>query len=284
MSHLKLENFNIYTQLSFAIILFLIFAGFMLLEKFIAKRRNLDIYYTPDVRANFGILVVRFLFNVTFAGATLLFILNIAEKYSLHLASHLPTFWYWFLLIVGQDLMYYWYHRYSHMCRWGWASHIVHHSSNYLNFVVAIRESATYLFSGIWVFWLPLVLVGFTPTEVIIATFINLVYQFFLHTQLVGKLGFIEYIFNTPSHHRVHHARNPQYVNKNYAGIFILWDRIFGTFVEETEKPDYGLVHQVYAYNPFYLLFQGWYEMFRAVVKRRNLKYLLVFPKAKPQD
>lgn len=113
----------------------------------------------------------------------------------------------------------------------------------------------------------------------LIATTISLVYQFFLHTRLVGKLGWYEYLFNTPSHHRVHHARNPQYLDKNYGGTLIIWDRLFGTFAEEVETPEFGLVHQIYNYNPLYILFHGWYEMFRDVIKRRSLKYLFIFPK-----
>ncbi len=256
-----------------------IFASFFYLELFIAKKRNLNLYFIKDTLANFSILFIRSTLNAIMTGGAILAILMAVAKYNLHLVDKLSPFWYWFWLLIGQDFLYYWFHRYSHECRWGWASHVVHHSSNYINYVTAVRESVTYLFSGIWIFWLPLIIIGFNPYHVVIATVISLMYQFFLHTRLIDKLGFYEYIFNTPSHHRVHHARNPQYINKNYAGTLIIWDRMFGTFALEEESPDYGLVHQIYNYNPFYILFHGWYEMFQTVIKRRNLKYFFVFPK-----
>src|SRR3990167_1098216 len=269
-------------QLILASIGALFFITLILGEYTIAKRKNLleKIYKSSDTLANLWILIIRIAINSLVAGGILAAIFNTIYKYNLHLTDRLNTLIYWTILIIGEDFCYYWFHRYSHEIRWGWASHIVHHSSNYLNYTTAIRESITYVLSGVFVFWLPLVFIGYKPTDVLIAIAIGLVYQFYLHTTLIAKLGFvIEYVFNTPSHHRVHHARNPQYINQNYAAIFILWDRWFGTFTEETETPDYGLVHQVYNYNPIYILFQGWYDMLALAIQRRNLKYLLFFPK-----
>ncbi len=268
-----------YNKLIFLPIIVVFFGSFMLFEIYIARRKKLNLYLTKDTLANFAILLMRASLNITVSGAMLYGLLSGFNHYSLNLVSSLNKFWYWFLLLLGQDFLYYWFHRYSHECRWGWSSHVVHHSSNYVNYVTAVRESVTYVFSGIWIFWAPLVILGFSVQDVLIATSISLVYQFFLHSQLVSKLGWYEYLFNTPSHHRVHHARNPQYLDKNYGGTLIIWDRLFGTYAEEIEKPEYGLVHQIYNYNPLYILFHGWYEMFRDVIKRRSLKYLLVFPK-----
>ncbi len=271
-------NINLLHILAFFLIV-IFFSSFMLVEIAIAKKRGINVHYGPDTIANFMILVIRSSLNMLLTGALLLLILKKSTFLNLHLVDSLNKFSYWAILILGQDFLYYWFHRYSHECRWGWSSHIVHHSSNHLNYVTAVRESVTYIFSGIWIFWLPLAIVGYSPRDIVIATTISLVYQFFLHTQLVGKLGPLEYIFNTPSHHRVHHARNPQYLDKNYAGTLIIWDRMFGTFAEEVEAPEYGIVHQIYNYNPFYILFHGWYEMFRDVVKNKSLKYFIFFPK-----
>lgn len=270
------------TQLVLASIVVPFFITLIVGEYLIARHKNLlgKIYNRRDSLANLGILIIRLIVNAVIAGGVLAWIFQAVYKYNLHLVDHLNGFLYWAILIIGEDFCYYWFHRYSHEIRWGWASHVVHHSSNYLNYTTAVRESITYVLSGVFIFWLPLVFMGYRPVDVLIAIGIGLVYQFYLHTTLIGKLGFVmETIFNTPSHHRVHHARNPQYINKNYAAIFILWDRWFGSFEEEKEGPDYGLVHPVYSYNPFYPLFQGWYEMFVLAFKSRNLKYLLFFPK-----
>ena len=269
-----------FSQLKYLLVIVPFFSSFMLIEMYISRRKNLSLYLSQDTWANFAILILRSALNFLGSGALIYLLLAKASVFSLHLCDHLDKFAYWGLLVVGQDFFYYWFHRYSHECRWGWASHVVHHSSNYVNYVTAVRESVTYVFSGIWVFWLPLVILGFHVQDILIVTGASLVYQFFLHTRLIGKLGWYECLFNTPSHHRVHHARNPEYVDKNYGGTLIIWDRLFGTFAAETVVPDFGLVHQIYNYNPLYILFHGWYEMFREVIKQRSLKYFLVFPKS----
>lgn len=266
------------TQIKWLLLTVPFFASFMICEMIIGKKKNISLYFTKDTLANFSILIIRGSLNAIVLGTLILWLLSIFEPYSLHLVDHLNKYLYWFILIIGQDFLYYWFHRYSHECRWGWASHVVHHSSNYVNYVTAVRESVTYVFSGIWIFWIPLVIIGYSATNISIAILISLVYQFFLHTRLIKKLGFYEYIFNTPSHHRVHHARNSEYINKNYGGTFIIWDRMFGTFAEEKVEPEFGLVHQIYNYNPLYILFHGWFEMFMEVINRRNLKYFFVFP------
>ena len=213
------------TQLILTSIVIPFFIILIVSEYLIAKRRNIldKIYKKSDSLANLGILVVRIIVNGVIAGGILVWIFTTVDKYSLHLADHLNGFVYWAILIVGEDFCYYWFHRYSHEIRWGWASHVVHHSSNYLNYTTAVRESITYILSGVFIFWLPLVFLGYKPGDVLIAISIGLFYQFYLHTTLIGRLGpVIETVFNTPSHYRVHHARNPQYVKKNYAAIFIL--------------------------------------------------------------
>jgi len=177
-------------------------------------------------------------------------------------------------LVVAQDFFYYWFHRASHRIRWLWASHVTHHSSERLNLSTAFRQSLTYPISGMWLFWLPLALLGFEPTHIVAVVAINLGFQFFVHTQAIGKLGFIEGIINTPSTHRVHHARNPKYIDRNYAGVLVIWDKWFGTFVaEDPAVPcDFGIIGQIHSYNPLTLTFHEWLTMFRDAQRSRGLR------------
>lgn len=170
-------------------------------------------------------------------------------------------------LFLAQDFFYYGFHRASHRVRWLWASHVTHHSSERLNLSTAFRQSLTYPVSGMWLFWLPLAWIGFDPKHVVAVVAINLAFQFFVHTEAVGKLGWLEKVFNTPSHHRVHHARNAKYIDRNYAGVLIVWDRLFGSFVEEDPAVpcEYGLVKPLRTHNPITLTFHEWAAMLRDV-------------------
>ncbi len=183
-------------------------------------------------------------------------------------------------LFLAQDFCYYWFHRASHRVRWLWASHVTHHSSERLNLSTAFRQSVTYPISGMWLFWLPLAWLGFDPGQIIAVVAINLGFQFFVHTQAVGRLGWLEWVFNTPSHHRVHHARNPAYIDRNYAGVLIVWDRCFGSYVDEHpgDPCEYGIVRQIHSLNPLVLTFHEWRAMFadflRAPTPRQGLAQL----------
>ena len=171
-------------------------------------------------------------------------------------------------LLVAQDFCYYWFHRASHRIRWMWASHVTHHSGQTMNLSTALRQSPTYPISGMWLFWLPLAWLGFRPEHVILCVAVSLAFQFFVHTESVRHLPrWIEAVFNTPSHHRVHHARNTQYIDRNYAGVFIIWDKLFGTFVPEVEPCDYGIVRQIYTRNPLVMMFHEWRDLFRDVAR-----------------
>ncbi|OOF08162.1 sterol desaturase, partial [Salinivibrio sp. MA427] len=167
------------------------------------------------------------------------------------------------LLMVAQDFCYYWFHRASHRIRWMWAAHVVHHSSERMNFSTAFRQSLMYPLAGMWLFWLPLVVIGFPPQWVVFVVLLNLGLQFFVHTQWIKTLGPVEWIFNTPSHHRVHHGVNPQYIDKNYAGILIIWDKRFGTFEPESESVRYGIPKPVNSFNPLVVTFAEWQQMWR---------------------
>lgn len=166
------------------------------------------------------------------------------------------------VLFLGVDCCFYWFHRFAHVMAFPWATHVVHHSSEELNLIVALRQSA--LEDAIaWVFYLPLALLGFPPLWFAAMFSFNLIWQFWCHTRLVGKLGPLEWVFNTPSHHRVHHARNPQYLDKNYAGALIIWDRLFGTFEEEREEPVYGITKPLASWNPYWANVHYWVELAR---------------------
>jgi len=194
------------------------------------------------------------------------------------------SWWSVLLLFVLQDFLYYWFHRFAHNIRWMWASHVTHHSSEHLNLSTAFRQSATYPISGMWVFWLPLALLGFDPKAVVTIVMVNLAYQFYIHTQVIKKMGRWEWLLNTPSHHRVHHARNPEYIDKNFGGVFIIWDRMFGTFVEERDDLpcEFGITKQIYSNNPLVLTFHEWIDMFKEVAKpgpwSLRLKHLWAAP------
>lgn len=170
------------------------------------------------------------------------------------------------LLYIIMDLLFYAYHFVAHHTRWFWAGHVVHHASEHMNFTTAMRQSPLYPLSAMWLFFMPATLLGFEREWIFFALALNLSYQFFLHTQWIDRLpGTIEWLFNTPSHHRVHHGRNDRYVDRNFGGTLIIWDRLFGTFTPENpqEKPEYGITRQIYSFNPITLTFHEWRDMFR---------------------
>src|SRR5215470_9867891 len=175
-------------------------------------------------------------------------------------------------LLVGQDFCYYWFHRCSHRTRWFWATHAVHHSSNDVNLAAAYRFGWTGRLTGASIFCVPLVWLGFEPAPVFIASAVNLLYQFWLHTEWIPKLGWLEYVLNTPSHHRVHHAANPEYLDHNYGGVFIIFDRIFGTFVAERDDLPcrYGLVQPLRSNNPIVIAFHEWIALARDLRHARS--------------
>ena len=187
---------------------------------------------------------------------------------------------------ILDDLRYYWYHRIAHRSRFVWAEHVNHHSSQHYNLTTALRQSWTGTFTFTWLLRAPLILLGFHPAMVIFVGGLNLIYQFWIHTEAIGKMPrWFEAVMNTPSHHRVHHGRNARYLDANYAGVLIIWDRMFGTFVPEqaSEKPDYGLVHNLGTFNPLRVAFHEWLAMARDVVRpgltlRQRLAYAFAPP------
>jgi sterol desaturase/sphingolipid hydroxylase (fatty acid hydroxylase superfamily) len=195
------------------------------------------------------------------------------------------TWWAFLLCFVLDDLAYYVFHRSAHRVRWFWASHVIHHSSQHYNLSTALRQTWTGFLSLAFVFRLPLFLLGFEPAMVFFCAGLNLVYQFWIHTEAIGRLPpWFEAVMNTPSHHRVHHAVNPRYLDRNYAGVFIVWDRMFGTFEPERDddRPRYGILRQLGSFNILWAAFHEWIGMARdlwaAPGWRNKLGYLVREP------
>ena len=187
----------------------------------------------------------------------------------------------WLLCLLGSDFIFYCFHRLGHESRIFWVAHQTHHSSTKYNFSVALRTPFHTLHR--WIFWTPLALAGFDPVMILAVDSVSMMYQYFLHTEFIKTLGPLEWILNTPSHHRVHHACNRKYLDKNYGGVLIIWDRLLGTFQGEEEKPDYGLTEAVKTYNPFKLAFSGYRDAFRGAWKQPSLKKALLYLFERPK-
>lgn len=262
-----------------------VFCLFILLE--IIYYRKKSVYSTKDTAVNIGLALMYQISDISF---TLLVVKGIyiwvfQHGFKLFSTNNLANF---LLLFVLQDFLYYCFHRFFHRVRFAWASHITHHSSEHLNFSTGFRQSVLYPLSGMWLFWLPLAVIGFNPDNITLVVAINLAFQFFIHTQLIGKfsgkLAFIELIFNTPSHHRAHHATNSQYIDKNYAGVLIIWDKLFGTFEPELEIPKYGVVHKINSHNPLILTFHEWITMLEDIKRDKDLRHLWMPPEWSEQQ
>ena len=185
---------------------------------------------------------------------------------TLHIVQPLQTI----VAFIGVEFAYYWMHRASHSISWMWATHSVHHSAEQLNLPAAIRLGGTGALSLEWAPFVPLILIGISPATIASLLAVNLAYQFFLHTQLVPRVAAIEWLFNTPSAHRVHHATNAAYVDTNFGGILLIFDRMFGTYVAERvgEQPVYGLLGERRGTNPLWILTAGWVAIGRSALRR----------------
>jgi sterol desaturase/sphingolipid hydroxylase (fatty acid hydroxylase superfamily) len=186
-------------------------------------------------------------------------------------------------IFVAVEFSYYWLHRAMHRVRWFWAAHVPHHSGEVMNFTNAMRQSLLNAFTGNFIFFLPLVWLGVPPPIVLFCFAVDLAYQYFVHTESIGKFpAWFEYIFDTPSNHRVHHGRNPQYIDKNYGGVLIIFDRMFGTYAKEAEKVEYGITEQIRSYNVLILNFHELVDMMRDVMAKgslvQRLKHLYMPP------
>ena len=248
------------------IILTLIF-----IEALISNLQNASYYKKEDTLCTVGLLTGNILMVFAVKGLTLALHFYLYQFRLFDLASMIPLWAMWALTFILIDLVFYIYHRISHRSRFLWAIHMSHHSSEEMNFAVSFRQAWLGPVSKI-PFFILLPLIGLDPTIIAVAGVISTLWGIFGHTQVIGKLGPIEWIFNTPSHHRVHHGANEQYIDKNYGNLLIIWDRMFGTFEPEKANVRYGLVKNVNTFNPIKITLMEWSSIFKDMSKAPNLK------------
>jgi sterol desaturase/sphingolipid hydroxylase (fatty acid hydroxylase superfamily) len=258
-----------------------IFILSIFIEMYFADRLKLKIHDKKDSFASIGMGLGSLVIGVGMKFLAFMFMVYLYQFKIFDLKMN--VWWTWILLLFADDFIFYWHHRLSHQVRILWAAHINHHSSQNYNLAVALRQSwAEVLYK--YSFWMILPLIGFHPLAIMTMIGINLIYQFFPHTKLVGKPGWFGKIFNTPSHHRVHHASNVVYLDKNHAGIFIIWDKIFGTYQSELDQVPvkYGITNNINSYNLFYIASHEFVNLFKDVKRASKfsdkLKYIFYPP------
>lgn len=280
-----LENFWPGTALNYAALAIPAFFIFVGLEYLAARQRRSEFFKFDSSIANLSVGIAERLLNL-FLTASFYGVFEYVYKH--YAIWDIPnTAWVWVVLILATDLVWYWYHRLGHEVNVLWAAHIVHHQSEEFNYTVSARIT-TFQSLVRNVFWCFLPLAGFHPSMVMVTLVIHGAYSFFTHTQVISRLGWFEYIFITPSHHRVHHASNEKYLNKNYGDLFVFWDKLFGTFQREEEAPVYGLTHPLKSYSFLWQHFHYYMELAYAVRKTRGvlnkLKLMLGKPEALDQN
>ncbi len=241
------------------------FIALVLAEMLVARARDRRRYCPKDTLTSLGLG-----FGSTIAGVLTggMFLAIALWVYQYRLFDIGYAWWAFLAAFVLDDLAYYWVHRAGHRIRWAWAAHVVHHSSQHYNLSTALRQTWTGFFGLTFLIKLPLFWIGFPPALVAFVAGVNLVYQFWIHTEAIGRMPrWFEAVMNTPSHHRVHHATNARYLDRNYAGVFIVWDKMFGTFTPELDedRPRYGLVRNLGTFNIFWAAFHEWAGIARDV-------------------
>jgi sterol desaturase/sphingolipid hydroxylase (fatty acid hydroxylase superfamily) len=264
--------------LNYIVLAIPVFLLLILLELVITRLQEKDYYRLTDSISDLGCGILQQLLEVfvktaLFAGYLLLY-----ARYRLfELPSASLTAW--LACFLGVDFLYYWFHRTSHEVNAFWAAHVVHHQSEEFNLAVALRQGA---FQGTfsWIFYLPLAVLGFPPLMFLSVTSANTLYQFWIHTRVIGRLGPLEWILNTPSNHRVHHGRDPKYIDRNHGGTLIVWDRLFGTYQAEEEEPVYGITTPLASWNPVWANFHYWAVLLANARRTRRLPdRILIFLK-----
>ena len=243
-------------------------------EILISNWQQKNYYKTQDTLCTIGLLAGNIIVAFSIKGLILALHFYLYQYKIFELSGMLPLWLFWILTFVVIDLVFYIYHRMSHRIRFLWAIHLSHHSSEEMNFAVSFRQAWFGPISKI-PFFMVLPLLGFDPTIIAAAGVMSTLWGIVGHTQIVGRLGFVEWIFNTPSHHRVHHGSNEQYIDKNYGNLLIIWDRMFGTFEPEKEKVKFGLVNNVNTFNPTKITFMAWSSMIEDINNKQSLGEVL---------
>ena len=244
------------------------------LEILVSNFRNQNFYKRGDTLCTVGLLLGNIIVAFAIKGIVLAFHIYLYQFRVLDFVNEIPIWALWIMTFISIDLVFYVYHRMSHRIRFLWAIHLSHHSSEEMNFAVSFRQAWFGPISKI-PFFMVLPLLGFDPTIIAVAGVISTLWGIVGHTQVIGKLGPLEWIFNTPSHHRVHHGSNKQYIDKNYGNLLIIWDRMFGTFEPEQEEVKFGLVNNVNTFNPVKVTFMAWVSMINELKQKNSLSEVI---------
>ena len=244
------------------------------LEILVSNFRNQNFYKRGDTLCTVGLLLGNIIVAFAIKGIVLAFHIYLYQFRVFDFVNEIPIWVLWIMTFISIDLVFYVYHRMSHRIRFLWAIHLSHHSSEEMNFAVSFRQAWFGPISKI-PFFMVLPLLGFDPTIIAVAGVISTLWGIVGHTQVIGKLGPLEWIFNTPSHHRVHHGSNKQYIDKNYGNLLIIWDRMFGTFEPEQEEVKFGLVNNVNTFNPVKVTFMAWVSMINELKQKNSLSEVI---------
>lgn len=259
-----------------------IFLVFILIEYFTTRKKHPEYYRLNDALTNLNIGVSHLLFKLITTGAMLGAYVFIMEHFAV---IHLSGITAYIVVLILFDFCFYWAHRYGHEINLFWGAHVVHHQSEEYNLSVALRQSWIHSFLA-FIFFLPIAFLGVDVLTLGICASINSFFQFWIHTKAIDKMPkWFEYIFNTPSHHRVHHGVNPKYIDKNHGGMFIIWDRMFGTFQQEEEEPAYGITTPLKSWNPAWANVEYYVTMFKHAKQfsvKDKLKYIFAKPGWQP--
>jgi sterol desaturase/sphingolipid hydroxylase (fatty acid hydroxylase superfamily) len=257
-----------------------VFIATMIAEAAALRRRpEYKGYRAADTRASLTMGIVNVLINLAMKGVQLSILMWFSQWAVWHLDS--SSWQTWVLGVFAVDFAYYWFHRSSHDVRLLWAAHINHHSSEHYNLSTALRQSWTTPFTGLPFYW-PLALIGFDPVLILTLEALNTLYQYWIHTELIGRISWLEGVLNTASHHRVHHGTNIEYLDRNHAGIFIFWDRLFGTFEPEVAPVRYGLTKNIETFDPVTIAFHEFAAIIRDVRGAKSLRDALGYLFAPP--
>ena len=255
--------------ITYAIPFFMLLVGIEFVYGLIKRENN---YRINDALASMSLGLISRFIPLLGLGFQYVVYTYVAEEFNLSLLNSTET-WVWVTAFFMYDLCYYWMHRLHHEIKVFWATHVVHHHGEEFNLSTAMRQTSTG-FLWKWIFFLPMFLIGIPPNVFVTVAGINLIYQFWVHTEHIGRLGVLEYIFITPSNHRIHHAQNDDYLDANYGGVFIIWDRIFGTYIDERDdlKPVYGTVKPLKTFNPLWANIEVFYQMILDSYRTKKFK------------